>query len=198
MKRLFFLFILVSCGSQSDESGTTANLDLPDEPKGELMAYCFYKLDDKYSETNQATEIEAWLTTKTDNLLLADFRGNLFDRNGAGPNGAEWNPSTDLYVALVNASHEAEVKVNDAVYKADFTTIRGVYWFAIPLDDWQGRLKPISDEDVAVMFDKDNQTELATDEVELLQPTGIGEILKFEIKLDNQTAENYFHAAFGE
>lgn len=198
MRKWFFLFILVSCGSQSDEFGETIPLDLSEEPKRQLMVYCFYKLDDKYSETHQATEIEAWLTAKTENLLLADTRGNLFDRNGAGPNGAEWNPSTDLYVALVNANPEAEVKMNDEVCKADFTIIQGVYWLVIPLDHWQARLKSISDEDAAALFEKDGELERPTDEIELLQPKTIGEILKFEIKSDNQTAVHYFHAAFGE
>ena len=58
-----------------------------------LASYCFYELDNKYSAEKNNQVINNWLNKKSNFVLSNETIDNIFDHNGGGPNGAEWNPS---------------------------------------------------------------------------------------------------------
>lgn len=70
------------------------------------MLIVFFKLDDKYSTEKDSLVINTWLKEKSIKILRKDSAENIFTQNGGGPNGSQWNPATDLYIAVSTASNE--------------------------------------------------------------------------------------------
>ena len=65
-----------------------------------LNAYCFLKLDDKYSTEKDSLVINTWLKERSLEIQTNNSIVNIFTQNGGGSNGSQWNPATDLYIAI--------------------------------------------------------------------------------------------------
>ena len=140
-----------------------------------LNAYCFYMLDDKYASSTQSQEIDDWLKEKQKAIENKTLDYNLFDKNGGGPNGAEWNPSTNLYLAIVcpvnELNNNIELSINGTSYSNQmFLKDKNVSWYIIKQDFWEENLKEVNEE----------------------------KVLEFKIEFNNLTTKKYFYAAYGE
>lgn len=62
----------------------------------------FYKLDDKSSQVQDTAIINSWWKQKIIQVELYGMPGNIFQQNGGGPYGSEWNPMTDLFLVVTS------------------------------------------------------------------------------------------------
>lgn len=157
-------------------------------------AYCFYKLDDKYSIVNDSTTINNWLEKKSINLLNGDFSGDTFHQNGGGPNGSQWNPSTDLYIAILktkNSKHQQLYINNTLQERRVFQQNEHITWYKTDVDYWQNALKTIDSTDLKLMFSEDIESNP-------IIPLNSGKVLKCDVVCDTQKLTSYFHATQGE
>lgn len=199
MKRLFILFLIVSCQGQIDQP--TENLEETKEiiPPAQLEAYCFYKLDDKYCEVTDPAVIQNWKEDKSAALTHHDIRGNLFEHNGGGPNGAEWNPSTDLFIAVNQYMANFVLLQNQLEYKYMSELIGGYTWISLSQNEWEARLVDVSDKHWKDMFPNGPKNE--SDDFGLgnaIQPPKTGQVLPLTFVMNEDSATYYFYSAFGE
>ncbi len=203
---LFFsLTLLINCKIKNEAQ---ENIPAPPTnvqgPGHSLKASCFFKLDDKYSTVRDSAQIEEWLTEKSKVLLNTDSIPNIFHRNGGGPNGAQWNPGTDLYLAVLakGSSMDKEtpsIYINGSLYdqKSNQKEI-GLFWYAIPLDYWEKQLTNIDSEAIGNLYSPELLAGAENGIIDLSAPLDEGQILKFEIHYKKETITRYFHIAFGE
>lgn len=199
MRRLFILLLIVSCQGNTEKSTeeTTILDELPNQ--SDLKAYCFYKLDDKYCEVSDSTLIQNWKADKSAALKHNDVRGNLFEHKGGGPNGAEWNPSTSIYIVVNQYNTNFELLQNDLQYKYVTEVVDGYTWISITQSEWEERLVDITDKDWQVMFP--NGPVQQSDEFGLqgaVQPPKTGQVIHFSFTNVSENQSYYFYAAFGE
>lgn len=198
MKKIYFLLFLVACQSNGDDSVNENNNADSNVNLAPLAVYCFYKLDDKYCEVSDETEIDNWLENKTTSISHNDIRGDLFQHQGGGPNGAEWNPSTDLYIAVNRELNAFEIQFNAKKLELEKEAIEGLTWMIVPMTTWFEELTQITEQDWEQMFPNGSTSE-DPENIELgIQPPRVGELIKISVLSADQNIDRYFYAAFGE
>lgn len=119
--------------------------------------YCFYKLNDKYAVESDRLKIDKWLKTKMDSITKNNALKNLFNRNGGGPNGSEWNPSTDLYFAIyqpskkLNSNTKLLINGNSYTNKVEQKN-KNFTWYIIPRKYWKQKIRKIDSADIKSMY----------------------------------------------
>lgn len=199
MKRLFILSLIVSCQGQIDKplEGTEDTKEIISQ--AQLEAYCFYKLDDKYCEVTDPTVLLNWQEDKTAALSHHDIRGNLFEHKGGGPNGAEWNPSTDLFIVVNQYTANFVLLQNQLEYECMSELIGGYTWISLSQNEWVERLVDVTDEHWKDMFPNGPTSE--SDDFGLenaIQPPKTGQVLPLTFVMNEDSTTYYFYAAFGE
>lgn len=204
------LLSLVSCqGGRKEQVVTeikTPNLETNTEQhSGEqkLRAYCFYKLDDKYSVENDSGLIADWLKKKSLEIEKDTIVENILGQNGGGMHGAQKNPYTDLYLAVVTNSNDSnevpEIRINGQLYTNNghnFST--AINWYPIKLRYWEDELRAIKADDLKQQFSEDVLLDIKERNLDAFEILGEGEVLKFEIKFKEQKITKYFHAIYYE
>lgn len=199
MKRLFILLLIVSCQGNADKTAEESDHIVEDPIQTSLDAYCFYKMDDKYCEVEDQAMLKNWMENKSIALSHHDVRGNLFDRTGGGPSGAEWNPSTAIYLVYTVDPSTVEVSVNNQPLENESDLVAGYTWVKIPANQWERLLAPISAADWDEMFpDGVQQEEDYSGVTGGISPPRIGQIIKFNFQSSSTHKTYFFHAAFGE
>ncbi|MEO0404211.1 MAG: hypothetical protein AAF193_05020 [Bacteroidota bacterium] len=114
----------------------------------DYQMYCYYQLDDKYSVNSDDTAIKSWLESTSDSIIVNRDRLNLFNTFGGGPGGSEWNPSTVLFVGILNLQStqnktwKPELILNGNIKRnAFFTCDSRIVWYRIEKKEWQALLK---------------------------------------------------------
>lgn len=180
-----------------DKNEINSENPTPLEEEVEVLSFavhCFYGLDDKYAETTDAAKVADWIKEKSQTIRTQNISGDIFSNNGGGPNGAEWNASTALYLAIVTSAKPV-VTINDQPYHNIIATDNGITWLEIPHDYWENALKDIEQADIEKMFSKEL---IAERENNKNMPLNVGQIMEFNIQANGNEATKYFHVAFGE
>jgi len=170
-----------------------------------LASYCFYELDDKYSTENDCEAIDNWLKEKSNLILRNETVKNIFNHNGGGPNGAEWNPSTNLYVAVLYSSisqgrvNKPDLFINGKTYKEKLLEYNSnLIWYRVKQEFWTNESRTINSLDIKEMYSSEFLEDLNTENVQTITDLDYGEILKFRTCHDGDTILNFFHATYGE
>ncbi|NOQ72557.1 MAG: hypothetical protein GQ574_11175 [Crocinitomix sp.] len=197
MKRLFIFLLIVSCNPQNDEDELIDNEVA--RHVSALEVYAFYPLGDKYYVESDSLEIENWLKAKTENLQSQVNGRNVFEHEGGGPNGVEWNAEVDLYLAVNHYGLESyQVFLNDSLCTFEVIKKPNIDWIRIPKEFWIPRLKPMRNSDLHHLFSnqemKDERMRMSSSAASLFT----GEVIQFVVKTDSIERINYFHVAYGE
>ncbi len=202
---IFLTFIvLISCKETRKESFTIEKEIVDSENNVEkINSYCFYKLDDKYSTEKDSLIIVNWLKKKSHIILKKDSIQNIFYRNGGGPNGAEWNPATDLFIAVLTTqnvpANTPEIYLNGKLHKNKFYTHSpNLSWYKVKYNVWKRQAKDIDSIDMQKMFSTNFLNSIKNGEFEPMAPLENGEILRFDISYEKSRITKFFHAAYGE
>ena len=165
-------------------------------------AFCFYKLDDKYSKAAGTVEINTWVKEKTKQIQSGKITGDIFLRKGPGPNGSEWNPFTDLYIGIQlpndNKNDELVINVNDKFFKKIKVNCEKIKWLVIKKSFWGGHLRKIKAKDIAGLYGIEKIDAVKKGTYIPSAPLDEGEILKINIFSGNIKLEKYFHVNYGE
>lgn len=202
-----FLIVLVFISCQRNKKENPAiikeieNVEKNVEQK--LAAYCFFKLDDKYSIEKDSLIINNWLKEKSQVLLKEDSIPNIFSQNGGGPNGAQWNPSTDLYIAILTHSKEStetpKLYINEKSYKKQvYSFSPRLIWYAVKQSFWKQEVKEIDSLDIQKMYPPEFLNGITNEEFHPVADLKYGKILKFEISYKEAKLTKFFHATYGE
>ena len=200
------LSLVISCQRiDGSKPNITGNTELKQVENASPIAYCFFKLDDKYSTENDPLIINKWLKRKSDLILKNKSIDNIFNHNGGGPNGAEWNPSTDLYIAILSPSiakgsaENHQLFMNTKVYEQKILAYSpDLIWYNVKQDFWEDQLRTIDPSDIAEMYSNEFLEDIKTGSFEPVTELNYGEIIKFEVLLKSDTVSYFFHAAYGE
>lgn len=219
---LFLLALLASCDQKktSDKAENTCKTSRNIQPKADYIPssweyldeqiVCFYKLDDKYSDSEDSNTINNWWQSKLEEIVENGVYSNLLEHQGGGPNGAEWNADTDLFFAVVIPqvidldSVSTTVKLNDIpvavlMQEVQQQTDRTLFSFAISSSLWKSALRPINDTDISLLFPEEM---INKPEEELIAPLNTGEVFVIEFECStpsrSYSATGCFHVAFGE
>jgi hypothetical protein len=200
--------------SKIKPANKTSSLPIPKHAPGDTLTLgfgCYYKLDDKYAETEDTAQVNSWLRKKLAKVEFFGAWSNLFSNAGGGPNGAEWNSSTDLFcIATINkvlTNEQITIKLNKSEirgisvfkYIPDGRTGTIIY-FKLPKILWEKRLRNITAADYAGLYKDEN---IDTLKKYSSAPLNAGKI--FEITLSVQMGksnsivlDDFFHIAYGE
>jgi hypothetical protein len=206
---LFFTFLFSCQGTGKENNGynetsSVVATQTPEPPDTlSLGIGCYYKLDDKYSTVTDQEAIDTWWKRTLVSIEQDGMRSSLFGNNGGGPNGAEWNPSTDLYIvaclgdSLSMPSLEFEINGKPAPgigFKISYPhSKKGTFVsFVVPLETWQKNLHRLPEER-AVEICGDHYTDPTAN-------TSFVEIMLRITTKANSTFSfiDFFHAAYGE
>lgn len=199
------IWMLISCQGNKKENSTITKKILNSE-KGieqKLDAYCFFKLNDKYSTEKDSVVINTWLKERSIAILTNDSIENVFNQNGGGPNGAQWNPATDLYIAISISSNELteipKLYVNGKLYqKLIYKYQPHLIWYVLKQDFWEREIRKIDAPDVKQMYSLELLNGIKNGEFNTMVDLDYGEILKFEITYKEEQLTKFFHATYGE
>lgn len=170
--------------------------------------YGFYKMDDKYSVEKDTQTIQQWMHSKTETIIANNIEFNLFDkdRQGGGPNDAEWNADTDLYLAISSPDkinpEDLKISINNNQFiphspfliQKDSPT---VLWIKIPYEDWYKALRKIEKHEYKKIYGKDFLAGISDGHIPSA-PLNSGKIVKFDFKIRKSCSTHYFHVAYGE
>lgn len=202
MPRIWFFsltIIFLSCNGIKHGEAKNTEIRLP---KKGLSVFCFYKMDDKYAETTDTAEIDNWLKEKNAQIINNVIVNDLFQHNGGGPNGAEWNPGTDLYVAIYQPAQynntDLTIKLNDQPVNESPLIRSHIKWIVLPQRFWQKALSNIRNEDIEPLFGKKTVDEINRKEYIPAAPLKQGKIFKLTLQMAEMKQIKYFHADFGE
>lgn len=179
--------------------------ELNHEDSGKMAAYCFYELDDKNARADSA-EVMKWLRQKSNDIEANKDLDNLFGHHGGGPNGAEWNPATNLYIAVFTpgvqgsaGSHFPALYINGSAYKTVFYNINNhLYWYKISLHFLEQHTQAITRADIRNMHSDAYLKAVSTGKIIPVTDLNYGEILRFKIVCGADTLSQFFHCAYGE
>lgn len=168
-----------------------------------LSAYCFFKLDDKYSTEKDSLVINTWLKERSITILTNDSTENIFTQNGGGPNGSQWNPATDLYIAISTSSKELteipKFYINGKLYQKQIYKYRPhLIWYVVKQDFWEREIREIESIDIEKMYSPQFLNGIKNGEFSPYVNLNDGEILKFEISHKEENLIKFFHATYGE
>lgn len=171
----------------------------------QLNAFCFYELDDKYSETNADSIIIKWLNDKSKHIVNRDSMPNIFDHNGGGPNGAQWNPATNLYIAIFFDSSKSKqnpiLRIHGERYTGPFFEFnRNLIWYRVSREFWEEEAKEIDSLDMKDMYSQEFRSKVQNKEIIPITDLDYGEILRFDVSLESgpESVTKFFHATYGE
>lgn len=199
--------------NSNDSADSSLKTDSNKAPQDTLLLSigCYYKLDDKYSESEDTTEINNWWRKKLLEFECNGFQNNLFANKGGGPNGAEWNSSTDLYIAatidkiLENETIELELnkkKVSGIKFLKYIPNykIGTIIYFKLPKALWERHLRKIDANDFEGIYGKENVESLKKNSI---TPLETGKTVEITINIQNGktssfTLTDFFHIAYGE
>lgn len=195
MKKIFtflaFLFILLNAKAQND-----------------LVVYGFYKIDDKYSIEKDSQVIRQWMHFKTETIIANNIEYNLFDKGqqGGGPNNAESNAGTDLYMAITlrKKINSEDLKIsmngNRFIPHSPYLIQQGsnsVLWIPIPYEYWYKALRKIEKHDYKGLYSEEFLAGI-NDGYTPSAPLNTGKIIKLNFNIGESAATQYFHVAYGE
>ncbi len=202
---LLIVVVFISCQRTKKENATiikeTGNTKPNIEQK--LKTYCFYKLDDKYSIEKDSSTINRWLKEKSKLILMNDSLESIFNQNGGGPIGAEWNPSTDLYIAVLTSIKEStnspKLFINKKPYENNVYEYRPyLTWYLVKQDFWEKEIRKIESNDMEKLFPTWLLKGIKNGRYNKSVISDFGEILKFDIRYEEQKITKFFHATYGE
>jgi hypothetical protein len=172
---------------------------------------CYYKLDDKYSQSKDTAGINKWWQSKLNEFELNGIQNSLFEDHGGGPNGAEWNPSTDLFVV---AATNKILKNETVVLELNKKKIPGIklfkylpdsktgtiLYFKLPQALWEKHLRKIKPNDLEGIYGKEKINILKKNRA---VPLDAGEIIEITMKIKHNKNDlivfkDFFHIARGE
>lgn len=208
MNKLILLLIsivFISCNRSKKESptGTINSTNSEKNIEQKLNAYCFFELDDKYSEEKDSLVINSWLKEKSLLVLKNDSITNIFDQDGGGLNGSQKNPFTDLYVAIMTPSNEStempKLHLNGKLYEEQvYRHSPNLIWYAIKKEFWERELKNIDPAAIEKMYPPDYLKAIKNGEFSPNADLNEGEILEFEIIHKEEKITKFFHATYHE
>ena len=188
---LAFLFILLNVKAQN-----------------EFGVYGFYKIDDKYSIEKDSQVIRQWMHSKTETIIANNIQYNLFDKGhqGGGPNNAEWNAGTDLYMAIrsVDKINPRDLKIsmngNRFIPQSPYLIQQGshtVLWIPIPYEHWYKALRKIEKHDYKGLYSEEFLAGI-NEGYTPVAPLNTGKIIELNFNIGESDATQYFHVAYGE
>ncbi len=204
---VFFLtfIVLISCKKTGKENSTIEKEIVDSEKKSveKINSYCFYKLDDKYSTEKDSLIIINWLKKKSQIILENDSIQNIFYRNAGGPNGAEWNPATDLFIAVLTSKNiptgTPKIYINKKLHKYEFYNHSpNLTWYKVKYNIWKHNVKAIDSIDMKKMFSTQFLNSIKNGEFKPIVPLEYGKILRFDISYKKNRITKFFHATYGE
>lgn len=197
--------MLISCQGNKKENPPILKEIVNSEKDIEqkLNSYCFYELDYKYSTEKDSLIINTWLKEKSLAILKNDSLENIFSQNGGGPNGSQWNPFSNLYIAISIPSDELteipKLYVNGKLYKKQIYKYSSyLIWYVIKQDFWEREIRDIDSIDVKKMYSPEFLSGVKNGKINTLVDLNYGEILKFEISYKKEKLTNFFYATYGE
>ena len=200
-----FIFMFISCQGKKQENFTNSKefVNSKNNIEQKLKAYCFYKLDDKYSIEKDSLAINSWLKEKSKLILKNDSIESIFNQNGGGPIGAEWNPGTDLYIAIFTSinksSNVPKLSINGKSYRnIIYEQSPYLTWHQVKRDFWEKEIREIEFNDIENLFPVELSDRIGNGEIDESWVSEYGEILKFEFTYEEQKIIGFFHATFGE
>jgi len=173
---------------------------------------CYYLIGDKYSEETDSMTIHTWWTTQLKQFEQNGFTRNLFDRQGPGANGSEWNSSTDLFLAAyfeqdlstqsLRLLFNEQPVPNIQFKKYQLNSDKGCLVYAqVPKKTWISRLKNINESVFREMFGQEHADSLIKlGHSEYLK---LGQAVKIKLVLDDNGQESisytdFLYVMFGE
>lgn len=164
--------------------------------------YAFYALDDKTAMDNDAVNIMSWLQKKSESLEKGKVTYDLFDenRNGGGPNGAEWNPEADMYVATNVAFQESlNIRINDTVFDQVVYEANGYKWFLLEQNYWVNAFQEIKADDIKNLYTQDYIIKNQSGAINTVGELDLGVFFEILIYVDGKEwRKEYFHAIHAE
>ena len=192
---------------KADSAKTESRIESKQRDTLSLGFGCYYKLDDKYSESKDTSEINAWWREKIKRSELKGIQDNLFSGNGGGPNGAEWNPSTDLFlIATINRPVTDEA-ITLELNKNKISGIKFLQYipenkigtlvcFELPQAVWGKYLRKIKVEDLNGIYGGEK---LDTLKKYSAAPLDAGRVIEISLSISNGCKlTGFFHVAYGE
>lgn len=172
------------------------------------VVYGFYKMDDKYSAEKDTQTIQQWMHSKTETIIANNIEFNLFDkdRQGGGPNNAEWNADTDLYfaISLPDTINPEDLKIsinnNQFIPHSPFSIQKDpetVLWITIPHEDWYKALRKIEKHEYKKIYGEDFLAGISDGYIPSA-PLNSGKVIKFDFEIRKSLSSHYFHVAYGE
>lgn len=171
----------------------------------------YYKLDDKYSFSKDTALINSWWKSKLAQVELYGKPANLFSHNGGGPNGAEWNSSTDLFIVASCGykliSESVELRLNGKVIpglklvkQTPLTKTGTLLYLRLPQEVWEKELRDIQPGDLEALYGKENLESLTKTSATPLQTGRLVDISVHITQSKNKavTLRGLFHVAYGE
>ena len=119
---------------------------------------------------------------------------------GGGPNGAAWNPSTDICIAVhIPKGLSAEdliLKVNGDAHDATTYQIGQFRWLVIDYKFWEKAMLSIKPEDYRKLYYPRYYRNDSLLTQKLIAPQNIGEVLWIELQLGDRVIKTFFHATY--
>ncbi|MEZ5344883.1 MAG: hypothetical protein R2681_04925 [Pyrinomonadaceae bacterium] len=191
----------------SDNNETVESPDDEVRESAPVRSSLFYSLDDKTSDDSEVL-IEEWIRAKTRAADENQTGADIFSRSAGGPNGAEWNPSGDLYlmIALQGSENETpEILLNgtaisglETVKLSSENSGNTFYWLKLPAQLWLDNLRDIVNDDLPQLYGEDWVDKIAAGEIGAVAPVNTGKVIEIEIRSGEGSIRKFFHAAFGE
>jgi len=205
---ILFLVLFLSCNRDGGRKNEVDEKDnIQQSASTQLASFCFYGLDDKYGDSNENDSgvVIDWLRKKSELILKSKSTDNIFSQPGGGPNGAEWNPSADLFVAILHSSPAKDstdvpkLLINGKRYEEVILEYnKNLTWYSIQRGFWENELRAIDAVDITKMYSSEFLNEVKNGNAHPVADLHYGEILKFEAVRRGDTLPSYFHAAYGE
>ena len=163
-------------------------------------AFCFYKMDEKYSTEKDSLKIQQWMKDRSELLLTNDSFKNIFSSSGGGPNFAEWNPSTDLYIAVRHPKTQPiHLTLNQKLPASDsFEFNEQLMWYKVQRSFWEKEARSIDSTDIPLLYVDTFLKEVELGIAHPLVGLDYGEVIRFDIWSGDKHIIEYFHAAYGE
>lgn len=218
---LLLLFLAACNNSSNNNSSKSAATDTTPPPPVSVIQLqsdtlqnwlgAYYKLDDKYSQQQDTSLINNWWRNKLLQVQLYVRPANLFSHKGGGPNGAEWNAATDLFIAGTTSfplkNETLLVYLNNKpapgiqlTRMVPASKTGSLLYFRLPQAVWEKELRDIQPADLEALYGTDTIGTLHQSSPASLQT---GQLLEIAIHIrqsrnDTVLLKGLFHVAFGE
>lgn len=186
------------------------------------QVYWTYELYSKYAEIDSlySTEnINKWWNNHLEYMEEITHKNPIYPNSGGGPNGAEWNAHTNLYVsAYFPIDHHLDfnkidtssvkVSINGSIVDNSLIKMRCyrntiMIYFVLDKHFWTDLLRSIEPKDYSLLYGKEYLKEIEKGERIPISSLNTGQVLKavIEINLPNKNRKNvigYYHIVYGE